>query len=360
MALDFTLFNSRIVIENEKLDLLISYLKKNYAANSKAALISDTHVFPLHGKKIIQALEEAKIQVESIILPSGETSKRLSSAEQCWERMHAYGVERTSFVLGLGGGAVTDLSGFVASCYMRGIDSLLIPTTLMGMVDAAIGGKTAVNLPSGKNLVGTFYQSKMILIAPHFLGSLPSRELHSGLAEVIKSAVIWNEDFFHYLEENLKTILKEGPSKMGPLIEKTVMIKAEIVGKDEKEKGVRAILNWGHTVAHALETITGYKKYLHGEAVSIGICSEAYISRELGLVDDSFIKRQEKLLLTAELPIKLPQDIDLDRLIELMAGDKKASGGKINLIVARKIGKVEKYDDIDRKTIKEALLSMSK
>lgn len=358
MALDFTLFNSRIVSTDEKFEPLIRDLKKNYLVNSKAVLISDTHVFPLHGQEIMNALKEARIQVEPIILPSGETSKRLSSAELCWERMHAFGLERTSFVLGLGGGVITDLSGFVASCYMRGIDSLLVPTTLMGMVDAAIGGKTAVNLPSGKNLVGTFYQPKMILIAPHLLNSLPKRELYSGLAEVIKSAVIWDEDFFKYLETHLETILNEGPKKMRPLIERTVMIKAEIVAKDEKEKGIRAILNWGHTVAHALETITRYEKYLHGEAVAIGISAEAYISRELGLVDDSFINRQESLCLAANLPTRLPKEIDIDKLIDLMAGDKKAVGGKINMILARNIGQVEKIDDIDRKAIKKALLSM--
>jgi len=358
MALDLTLFESQIVSTDQKLTFLIDYLKKHHPPKGKIVLISDNRVFPLHGETLLESVRQAGFQIEPIILPAGESSKRLSSAEQCWNKMHSFGLDRTSLVIGLGGGVITDLTGFVASCYMRGIANILIPTTLMGMIDAAIGGKTAVNLESGKNLVGTFYQPKKVLIVPFYLDTLPPREFHSGLAEVIKSAVLWDNQFFQYLEENLERILKEGPKAMDYLIEHTVAIKVCIVQQDEKEKGVRAFLNWGHTFAHALETITQYKIYLHGEAVSIGMCCGAFVSQEFGLVDHEFIQRQEKLLSLAQLPIRLPNDIAIDQLIDLMEGDKKSVGGKINLILARKIGQVDKFDNVKKATIKKALLKM--
>lgn len=358
MALDLTLFDSQIVSTDKKLSFLHDFLKKSHPSGGKIVLISDDRVFPLHGETLLQSIRQAGFPIEPIILPAGESSKQLSSAEQCWNKMHTFGLDRTSLVIGLGGGVITDLSGFVASCYMRGIANISIPTTLMGMIDAAIGGKTAVNLQSGKNLVGTFYQPKKVIIVPFYLESLPPRELHSGLAEVIKSAVLWDSHFFEYLEKNLERILKEGPKAMEHLIEKTVAIKVAVVQQDEKEAGVRAFLNWGHTFAHALETITKYTVYLHGEAVSIGMSCAAYVSQELGLVDREFIDRQEKLLSLAKLPIRLPKGIDLDQLIDLMEGDKKSVGGKINLILARKIGKVEKFNDVKKETIKKALLKM--
>lgn len=356
MPFNLTLFDSKICASNQDLLPLVDYLKSHSKVHAKAVLITDSNIYPLHGEALLQIVRKAGISIEPIILPPGETFKNLDSAEECWTKMHLLGLDRTSLVIGLGGGVITDLSGYVASCYMRGISHVLIPTTLMGMVDASIGGKTAVNLPNGKNLVGTFYQPKLIVINSYYLESLPSRELHSGLSEVIKSAVIWDEPFFKYLEKNLKKIVQSGPSEMGPLIEKTALIKIQIVQQDEKEHGARAFLNWGHTFAHALETITHYQKYLHGEAVAIGICCGAQVSKELGLVDESFIKRQERLCIEANLPTKLPQGLDLDKLIDLMAGDKKAVSGKINLILARKIGQVEKVNDVDRNTIKKALL----
>lgn len=353
MPINTTLFDSQIVSSDNKFEALKAFLKSHRFTNS--ILISDEIVYTLHGKHVIQAIQECGLQTETIILPAGEKAKNLANAEKCWTKMHALHLDRNSLVIGMGGGVITDLSGFVASCYMRGIKNVQIPTTLMAMVDASIGGKTAVNLPEGKNMVGTFHQPSLVLIAPHFLESLPPRELHSGLAEVIKCAVIWDEKFFHYLEENLKGIVETGPSKMDYLIERTAAIKIEIVGKDEKEQNLRAILNWGHTFAHALETITHYNSFSHGEAVSIGMCCAALVSKELGYVDQDFIESQERLCIYARLPTRLPDYINIDEMIRVMQGDKKSISGKINLILARKIGHVEKIDNVDPAIIKKAL-----
>lgn len=354
MPIDRILLNSRILsadLELKPLSVFLADMKP-----TKVALITDSHLFKLHGEAAFDIIKKSCPVPLSLILPAGEASKNLQQVEQCWNKMHSYGLDRNSLVIGLGGGVITDLAGFVASCYMRGISYLSIPTSLMGMVDAAIGGKTAVNLETGKNLIGTFSQPKMVLIAPRFLETLPQRELFSGIAEMIKCAAIRDSEFYHYLEKNLAEIVRKGPGAMEYLIEKTASIKIEIVSQDEKEHGLRALLNWGHTVAHALETLTHYETYLHGEAVAIGMCCEAYVGRELGLAGTDFIGSLEALCGQVNLPTRLPPGTDLDRLIDLMTGDKKALGGHINMVLIKKIGEADKVDNIDKALIKKALM----
>ncbi len=312
---------------------------KNY---SSCVLITDERVFSLYGKEI---------PVEPIIVPSGEKCKSFETAEYCWSKMYSIGLDRRSCVISLGGGSVTDLAGFVASCYMRGIDVIHIPTTLLAMVDAAIGGKTAVNLTDGKNIIGTFHHPKCVIINPHYLHTLSERDYRSGLAEVIKYGVIWDEQLFEYLENNMADILDR---KMDNIIRRCCEIKTEVVRRDDKEKGLRSILNWGHTFAHALETATDFSTYLHGEAVSIGMSCAAHVSQLKGYVDREFIKRQDTLCERAGLPIELPL-IPIDSLVELMRKDKKAESGNIVLVLAEKIGKVIKVDNVDESVIREAL-----
>lgn len=354
MTIDMPRLNSRIVPSSEKLDGLASFLKST--AYSSILVISDHQVFPLHGGPLLQLLEETgQTLAPPMLIPAGEQSKSLAIAESCWTHMHAVGLDRKSLVIGFGGGVVTDLAGYVASCYMRGVAVAQIPTTLMGMVDAAIGGKTAVNLPTGKNLVGTFYHPRLILIAPHYLQTLQEREYRSGLGEVIKYGVIRDAGLFAYLEQNMEAILRKETKALEIILERSCAIKAEVVQSDEKEAGLRAILNWGHTFAHAIETMTHYNTYLHGEAVAIGMNCAACTSRELGLVDDLFVKRQRDLCRHAGLPTLLPKGLDVDRMVALMAGDKKAVSGKITCIVARAIGQVEIASDVDPALIKKAV-----
>lgn len=325
-----------------------SLLKENSFSNIQ--VISDHQVFALHGEPLMQFLDDARqILVAPMLFSAGEPFKSLATAETCWTHMHAMGVDRRSLVIGLGGGVVTDLSGFVASCYMRGIAAVHIPTTLMGMVDAAIGGKTAVNLPTGKNLIGTFYPPRLVLIDPHYLSTLPQREFRSGLAEVIKYGVIWDEALFEYLEKHVEEMR---PETLAFILKRSCEIKTQIVQQDEKERGLRAILNYGHTFAHALETATDYATYLHGEAVAIGMCCAAHVSQELGFVDGTFVDKLSALCRHAGLPTQLPSHLNVEKFLALMAGDKKAVCGKINLVLARKIGKAELARDVDPEIVK--------
>lgn len=346
--------HSEIAFTDESLDELAKFLKTH--PFSSILIVSDHQVFALHGESLMNCIDKTLSKlVEPMLFAAGEQNKNLMTVEQCWTHMQAMGLDRKSLVIGLGGGVVTDLSGFAAACYMRGIAHIAIPTTLMGMVDAAIGGKTGINLPTGKNLVGAFHHPLLILIAPHTLMTLPNREFRSGLAEVIKYGVIKEAPFFEYLENNMEEILEKKGKQLEYMIQKSCEIKVEIIEKDETETGLRAILNWGHTFAHAIETLTHYSLFLHGEAVSIGMCCAAVTSEQLGLVEHSFVRRVRDLCHQAGLPTKLPSQLNLEALLKLMRGDKKSISGKLNLVLANKIGHVELVSDIDPEAIKRAL-----
>lgn len=354
MKISLAKYKCDIVISSKDLSPFTGYLSKKPKAYSSCMIISDEKIFSLYGDTFIKMLEANEIPTHHIILKSGEQTKRLETASKCWEEMYAKGLDRKSLVVGLGGGVVTDLSGFLASCYMRGIDAIHIPTTLLAMVDAAIGGKTGVNLPGGKNIIGTIYHPKLVLISPTFLASLPRRELCAGIAEVIKYGVIWDAELFEFLEKHAEKILQLDSQKIEVIISKSCAIKAEVVRKDEKEENLRAILNFGHTVGHAIETSTHYSTYLHGEAIAIGMSCAAHISYKMGLIERSFIERLDNLCHLYHLPTALP-DIPIDHLIKLMMGDKKSVNKKISLILVNKIGKVVQVNDVDTSIIREAL-----
>lgn len=340
-----------VAIDPNGLNHLSNYLSKWKGVYTSAVVISDDIVYPLYGERVAKQLSSLTNSIHPIIVPNGEPTKTLETAKSCWTQMHALGVDRKSLLISLGGGVISDLAGFVASCYMRGTDVIHIPTTLMGMVDAAIGGKTAVNLPQGKNLIGTIHHPKMIFIDPGLVSSLDLRQVRAGIAEVIKYGLIWDPELFNYLEENLEQIIALQPEKIATIISRSCMIKTAIVQKDEKDLGIRAILNYGHTFSHAIETATEYQSYLHGEALAIGMSCAAHLSAELGYVDDNFINRQDQLIHRAGLKTQLPH-IDLDKLISLMAADKKANAGALSCIVCLRIGKAAKINDIPRQLIK--------
>ena len=342
---EVTCKGSRLLIAPSSAEELLAYIRQRRF--SRLFLVTDQTVFSQHGDNFLQKLREGKSHpIDCFVIESGETSKTLASAEKCWQQMHLCKMDRASLLISLGGGVVTDLAGFAASCYMRGIDLVHIPTTLLAMVDASIGGKTGVNLPTGKNLVGTFYQPSAVLIDPAYLSTLPKREFASGMAEVIKYAVIRDPLLFDFLEKNMEQILSLDSKALLQILSSSCRIKSAIVEEDEKEKGIRAILNYGHTFAHALETFTQYSSYLHGEAVAIGICCAADAALRMGLIDSSLVERQETLCKKAGLPTQIKVNIDPEKIVQLMAADKKAIAGNLQLILPTKIGDARPFDNI--------------
>lgn len=307
-----------------------------YTSNKKLFIITDQNVSPFWLSSLTDCLTQQDFEV--CIMPSGEETKSFFSLELILKRMIECQLNRDSLVLTLGGGVIGDLGGFAASCYQRGIDFLQLPTTLLAQVDASIGGKTGINLLGEKNVVGSFHSPRAVFVDLNFLQTLPKREYIAGLAEVIKHALIADETFFQWLLDNIKDILALEPIKLGMLIKKCCLIKAEIVSNDEKEHGIRALLNLGHTFGHALETITAHQRWLHGEAVSIGLYCQAILSQKLGYLSFEEVSKIKTILLHTGLPIHIPNDIDLDALIKLMLRDKKVLKSNMRFVVLKKIG----------------------
>lgn len=332
-----------VASENNLVEMLTPLLSKY----SKTVVITDENIYRLHGSNICP-------NIDSIFLPSGEEHKTLSAAEHCWKRMLELRLDRKSCIIAFGGGNITDIAGFVAACYMRGIDIIYIPTTLLGMVDAAIGGKTGINLLQTKNAIGVIRQPNAVIICASLLKTLPDREFRSGIAEIIKYGVISDPLFFDYLINNMPKVLERDIQVLEKIITHSCKIKSEIVERDPNEDTSRWILNWGHTFAHAIESATHYKEYLHGEAVSIGMCCAAKLSRRLGFADSSLVEKQKYICHLAGLPTSLPP-IPGITLLTLMRRDKKAVSQKISLILAEEIGKVFKHENIEECEILEIL-----
>lgn len=312
----------------------------------KALIISDTNVGPLYSNEIIKALSEDDIGIRTILIDPGESSKTIEKAMDIYTTALNFRMDRDSLFIALGGGVVGDLAGFTASTYMRGVPYLQIPTSLLAQVDSSVGGKTAVNHPLGKNMIGSFYQPKGVLINTDTLKSLPVRQISTGLAEVIKYGVIADKNLFSYLEENIEKVFSFDDKVLNHIIYKSCTIKAKIVAQDEKDKGIRGILNFGHTIGHAIEAETSFTEYTHGESVAIGMVAEAELAQLLGLIDKGFVDRLKNLLLKAKLPIKLP-NLETDRLIKHMQRDKKNKIGKIVFVLPTKLGRVEMFDNIE-------------
>jgi 3-dehydroquinate synthase len=309
---------------------------------TKCAIISDTNVAPRYAKKAAASLRQSGFEPVLITVPAGENSKRLAVVQTCYDQLAKHRLERKSFIIALGGGVIGDLAGFVAATYLRGIAFVQVPTTLLAQVDSSVGGKVGVNLKAGKNLVGAFYQPRVVLCDLKTLATLPERQFRSGLAEVIKYGIIYDSAFFERLERDLKRILKRDPETLAEIVARCCEIKSDVVRQDETENGLRAILNFGHTIGHAIEAISGYGKYLHGEAIAIGQMAAARLSAKvLGLPEDD-VKRIESLFREAGLPTARKWSAaQQTRLLSAMQLDKKVSCGEIKFVLARRIGEVE-------------------
>jgi 3-dehydroquinate synthase len=323
---------------------LLSHLGEHCAPlkfSKRCAVISDKNVAPLYAKIAIRSLRAAGFDPVLITVPAGETAKSLATVQTCYDQLAAHRIERKSFIVALGGGVVGDLAGFVAATYLRGIGFVQVPTTLLAQVDSSVGGKVGVNLKAGKNLVGAFYQPRLVLTDLKTLDTLPDREFRAGLAEVIKYGIIYDAKLFQQLERSLEKILSHDESLLASVVARCCEIKAEVVSQDETESGLRAILNFGHTIGHAIEAISGYGKYLHGEAISIGQVAAAKLSAKILRLPVSEVSRIENLFSAVGLPTRIKVTGDpRKKLFKAMQLDKKVSGGEVKFVLARKIGNV--------------------
>ncbi|MDA3792561.1 MAG: 3-dehydroquinate synthase [Elusimicrobia bacterium] len=304
-------------------------------------LVTDSNVGELYGTEIKNILKDAGIDLVYKEIPAGEEYKNFQTAESIIKDMCEKKIERFTPVIGFGGGVIGDLAGFVASIYMRGLPFINIPTSLIAQVDSSIGGKTGVNLIYGKNLVGTFCQPVYVYTDIDFLNTLKEEEYRSGLGEVIKHAVIKGENFLKFMEENIDPILKINSGPAGIMVAECIKIKGDIVVADEKEKGLRRILNLGHTFGHAIETVSGYGTLKHGEGVSIGMVAALMISEAMGKCSLKFVTRIKNLLQRCSLPVTIPGNIDIKELVEYMYMDKKVRDSKLRFVLPVSPGQVE-------------------
>ena len=322
----------------------------NYISNleigNKCAIISDSNVAPLYASKVSESLANNNIKSELIVVDAGESSKSLESVEKICRTMIKTGHDRHVFVIALGGGVIGDLAGLVASVFYRGVPFIQIPTTIVSQVDSAVGGKTGVNTPEGKNLIGSFYHPKIVITDTLTLSSLPEREFNEGFAEVIKHAAIRDKSMF----EDIMSV--EGYENLDELILRNVEIKARIVEQDEKElSGLRAHLNYGHTIGHAIETAGGYGKFLHGEAISLGLIAANKISSQKSNLLDSENEIIIKALKKFNLPTQLDDSVSTQSLIDIMKSDKKFKNGKIRFVILNKLGEAELSEDVSEDDI---------
>ena len=309
-----------------------------HLSQKRVALVTNDTVAPLYLATVTRALSEQDVSVVPIVIHDGEAYKSWETLNSIFDRLLEERCERRTAVVALGGGVVGDLAGFAAAVYQRGVPFIQIPTTLLAQVDSAVGGKTAINHPLGKNMVGAFYQPQVVLADTDTLGTLPGRELSAGLAEVIKYGLIRDADFFDWLEANVDRLLAKEPEALTYAIEQSCRNKAEVVGLDERESsGVRALLNFGHTFGHAIEAGTGYGTWLHGEAVGAGMVLAAQLSERLGRIDRHDVERTVALLRRAHVPVQ-PPDLGFERYLELMGHDKKVEGGRLKFILLDSIG----------------------
>ena len=341
----------RIFVGSANLSQLGEKLKQ--ASFKKAVVVSNPLILAHHGKTVKGSLEKVGIEQYILEVPEGEEHKSLKKARELYNELINLGVKRGDLIIALGGGVIGDLAGFVAATYMRGLPLVQVPTTLLAQVDSSIGGKVGVNLPHGKNFIGAFYHPILVLIDVTTLKTLPARELRAGLAEVIKYGFLKDEDFLQFIEAELDSIFQLNEEVLVRLITGCCKIKAQVVAEDEKDTGVRRILNYGHTIGHAIETLTGYQKYLHGEAVAIGMVCAALIAQELGFADDSLVKRHTRLLKRAGLPVTLPP-VETEKILEQIEWDKKAQGDSRIFVLLKRIGESQVLDvqpDIIRKAL---------
>ncbi|MBW4663891.1 MAG: 3-dehydroquinate synthase [Chroococcus sp. CMT-3BRIN-NPC107] len=326
----------------------------------KVLLVSNPVVFGHYGERATSSLKNASFEVTTCTLNDGEQYKNLTSIQQIYDKAIENRLERSSTMVALGGGVIGDMTGFAAATWLRGINFIQVPTTLLSMVDASIGGKTGVNHPQGKNLIGAFHQPRLVLIDPQVLNTLPVRELRSGMAEVIKYGIIWDLDLFEQMEkcDRLDEMPYLSQSLLQTILARSCQAKADVVSKDEKEAGLRAILNYGHTIGHAVESLTGYRLVNHGEAVAIGMVAAGELAVGLNLWNAESQARHIKLIQKAGLTTKLPSGINVDAIVDALQTDKKVKAGKVRFVLPTQIGVVEITDQVPTDLIAQVLQEM--
>jgi 3-dehydroquinate synthase len=336
-----------------QIKLIESHLKQKHVA-----IVTNTTVAPLYLDPLLDLLKQHEIKAFPIILPDGEVYKNQETLNLIYDALLKEKCERTTTLIALGGGVIGDMTGYAAATYLRGVPFIQIPTTLLSQVDSSVGGKTGINHPLGKNMIGAFYQPQCVIADIDTFKTLPEREFSAGMAEVIKYGLIRDEAFFDWLEKNIEDLMKLNPSLLIEAIKRSCQNKADIVEMDEHESGVRATLNLGHTFGHAIENAMGYGVWLHGEAVATGIVMAANLSKLMGWLKDIEFNRIVKLLKEAKLPID-PPNISEDQYMQLMSMDKKVVNGKIRLVLQKGIGDAVITSDYDAKHLKTTLQTLN-
>ncbi len=323
----------------------------------KVLLVSNPVVFKRYGPQVLDSLNQAGFQTSHCILPAGERYKTLRSIEKIHQVAYEQRLERSSVMVALGGGVIGDMTGFAASTWLRGIGVVQVPTSLLAMVDASIGGKTGVNHPQGKNLIGAFHQPRLVLIDPTVLKTLPGREFRAGMAEVIKYGVIWDAELFAQLEQakRLDQYRYVDAALLADILKRSCQAKADVVAQDEKEAGLRAILNYGHTVGHAVESLTGYKSVNHGEAVAIGMAAAGAIATHLDQWTQAETDRQQALIDKAQLPSKIPPSVSIEDILVALRSDKKVKAGKVRFVLPERIGAAVVTDQVTDDAVQTVL-----
>ena len=329
-------------------------LLQRHLAGRQVVVVSNDTVAPLYMGRVLEALGEQQL-VSEVILPDGEQHKTMASLNRILDTVLAAGHNRSTTLVALGGGVVGDITGFAAACYQRGVGFLQLPTTLLAQVDSSVGGKTAVNHPLGKNMIGAFYQPQAVFIDLQTLHTLPEREYAAGLAEVIKYGLIADEPFYRWLQAELPKLLAREEAALAEAVERSCALKADIVARDEREGGVRAILNLGHTFGHAIETAQGYGEWLHGEAVAAGMVLALRLSAARGWLDRSEVDGLVTLLQRAGLPVTPPAGMGSDDFLALMRRDKKVIDGRLRLILLRAMGAAEVVDDVSEPELRDLI-----
>jgi 3-dehydroquinate synthase len=329
---------------------------RGLSPSPRLALVSNPTVHALYGPRVRDSLTRAGFAVHEVTVPDGEQYKTLLWTEKMLTELLRSRLDRRSVLVALGGGVIGDMAGFAAALYMRGIRFVQVPTTLLAQVDSSVGGKTGVNHPLGKNMIGAFWQPSLVWVDLETLRSLPPRQFRAGMAEVIKYGVIRDEAFFRFLGEHEKDVSALEPEALAHLVRRSCEIKAEVVSRDEREAGLRAILNYGHTIGHAVETATGYGAYLHGEAVAIGMCAEARLAEAVKVAAEKVHERVRRLVELYGLPAEVPEGLEAAALLEAMHLDKKALSGEMRFILPVRVGTVRVNEPVPAEAV-QALLS---
>ncbi|NEO29695.1 MAG: 3-dehydroquinate synthase [Symploca sp. SIO3C6] len=359
ISVDLPQHTYEIAIAADSLDDLGVWISR-LNLGKKVLVVSNPAIFRRYGERTIAALKLAGYEVFSCTLPAGERYKTPKSIQKIYDVALQNRLERSSTMIALGGGVIGDMTGFAAATWLRGINFVQVPTSLLAMVDASIGGKTGVNHPQGKNLIGAFHQPRLVLIDPSVLTTLPPREFRAGMAEVIKYGIIWDVELFTKLEESRRLDQRRylDEDLLSIILSHSCQAKADVVGKDEKEAGLRAILNYGHTIGHAVESLTGYKLVNHGEAVGIGMVAAGKIAVELQMWQAAQAQRQDALIEKAQLPTKLPTGLEIEAIIDTLQTDKKVQDGKVRFVLPTQIGEVTVTDQVPEDVIRQVLSQM--